>query len=286
MKADQYTTLVDSSIRRKVVEGTIPIIVRIPFKAEDKYTLYNASRNEYLPILLQSSIQDFLADVEQQPTALAFFINDQPIKWCWPIGVIFDALHNGSLPMEITLGVNVNDVKFQPYENEESIKNFHIQQLKESVYLRFKTIQPIRKLEVGLIPPLWEAHAQTKLEDYEKVYNPLVITDEDWDCVPIHWYFGNGRRYTDAILTLTEGKLTTVGDGVKIFFNEREIDQQQEKLVVLKDGKIEENKFVVIIQGVTVPLDTPLLWLALNMSGSDMFLHIVVRPADDLLITI
>ncbi|EKE41193.1 hypothetical protein ENUP19_0253G0029 [Entamoeba nuttalli] len=288
MQVAEYSSLIDSTIKRKVIEGTIPLIVRIPFKNEEKFTLYNASRNEYLPFLLKNSLTEFLQEVEQPISSVTYTVNEQNVKWYFPIGVIFDALHNGSLPMEITIGISQNQSTFQPYENEETIKNYHIQQLKESVYLRYGSIQTIRQLAVESITPLWECHAQNKLEEYEQLLNPILITGENWQNIPIHWYFGSQRRYTDCIPVIINDHLTTLIEGLQVFLKERDInDNDPPSLQLLKTNAFEQcPNLCIVIQGITIPLDTPLLWLALNLSHSDLFLHVVIRKTDELLIVI
>ena len=105
MEASEYKTLIDDTIKTKVIEGTIPIIVRIAGTDGDKYTLFNASRNEYLPCLLKNSLDEFLADTGSNISSVTYTVNDIKVKWTLPIGVIFDLISNGALPMEVIIGV-------------------------------------------------------------------------------------------------------------------------------------------------------------------------------------
>ena len=286
MQANEYQTLVDAGIKRKVIEGTIPIIVRIPMKTEEKFTLFNASRNEYLPVLLKNTLAEFLQETEQPLSAVTYTVNDQLVKWYLPIGVIFDTIHNGTLPMEISIGISQQTRQILPFENEESLKNYFIQQLKEACFLKYGSIQELRKLEVELINPLWEGHALTKLDEYDKLYNPIIFGSENWEHVPVHWYFGTQKHIGDAIPTLTEDNLTTIADAIPHILKERTPAETDPEAFTLlqKENYTEELCFVV--QGIDVPIDTPLLWLALNMAQSDGFVHISVRKGSELLVIV
>ena len=105
MQAEQYDTLLDQPVRRRVIEGTVPLIVRVPLKTEERFVLFNAPRSEYLPCLLRGLIGDFVSELEQSVSAVVFMVGEREVKWSLPIGVIFDAVHNGALPMEVTLGI-------------------------------------------------------------------------------------------------------------------------------------------------------------------------------------
>ncbi|KAL7722278.1 Autophagy protein 5 [Entamoeba marina] len=291
MEANQYNTLFDTTVRRKILDGTIPIVVRIPIKSEEKFTLFNANRNEYLPYLLRNSLDEFLEEVGQTMTSITYMVNEQSIKWNTPIGVIFDNLHNGTLPMEITIGVTQNDTIFQPYENVDTLKNYHIQQLKESAYLKFNSIHVIRQLEVEYIDPLWEGHTINKLEEYEKLFNAIILPGDAWEYLPIRWYFGTQRRFTETISTITDDHLTTLHEGLITFLKQKDVTEQDPELLKLLKSSENINEIInntveIIIQGITIPLDTPLLWLTLNMANSDQFLHIILRNSDDVLILI
>jgi len=48
---------------------------------------------------------------------------------------------------------------------------------------------------------------------------------------------------------------------------------------LLKDGELTEG-VDILLQGLQVPLETPLFWLALHASYLDHFLHLVARVPD------
>ena len=174
------------------------------------------------------------------------------------------------------------------YESEETLKNYFIQQLKESAYLRFGSIQSIRQLELESIEPIWAGHVQSRVEDYDQLYGRLTLTGSAWEHVPVAWYLGTQRRYTDAIHTETDGHLTTVAEGIAALLLGRVASESDPDVMrtLREAGGAVPDALAVVVQGVSVPLETPLLWLALNMGSPDQFVHVVVRPKEDFLVLV
>ena len=286
MQVSEYNTLINTNIKRKILEGTIPIIVRIPMKTEEKYTLFNVNRNEYLPVLLKNALTEFLQETEQTMQSITYSVDEIPVKWYLPIGVIFDSIHNGSLPMEISIGIAPQQRQLFPYENEESMKNYFIQQMKEGCFLKYGSIQELRKLEVDLIDPLYQGHALTKLEEYDKLYSSITIGEEAWQHVPVHWYFGTQKHISDAIPTQIDDHLTTIHEAIEYIMKERVLTENDPEALRMLQNEDYAETLKFIVQGISVPPETPLLWMALNMSHSDGFVNICVRKESELLIHI
>ena len=181
----------------------------------------------------------------------------------------------------------------QMYESEKTFQDYFIQQLKESQYLKFDCITALRQLKVEAIEPLSKGHAINKLDEYNKCYEVAAFTDNKWGNIPVRFYFGSMRRFTTAIPTYTDDHLTTLNEGLSLLLKDHVIcEEDPEIMKEMKDRMNEEkdifegNDISMIVQGITMNKDVNLLWLALNMSHSDQFVHVILRKSKDLLILI
>ncbi|KAJ1959499.1 autophagy protein 5 [Dispira parvispora] len=208
-----------------------------------------------------------------------------------------EALEPIPMPWKLTLHLQrYPKEKLLDNPTVESTHNLFMAQYKESEFLRHGSITRVMNLAKKDQMQLWDSLIQPNYDRFwavnEHVLGLSVLSPQTTSEKPLP---GNGspvlkhipfRVYTvvaqDAVvqvpLTLPpEGRSTwTVGDAIRYALDPRQFASGTAPPTAVADSGVGDTPMVVITQGVTVDLSTPLLWLYRHFCYPDNFLHLLV----------
>eukprot|EP01132_Coremiostelium_polycephalum_P004055 gene4055-5077_t len=171
----------DEDIKKSVWEGKIPVIFSLSpndltsHMPPASFTLM-APRNSYFP-LITGTVKDHFSSSTLlfQLDEMWLEYNGIPIKWHYPIGVLYDTLV-GSDPHNITSQQWNLVVHFQSYpektilkcQNEDSVKTYYKNVLKEANFIKHGDITKLNNLNINQSNELWDG---LKNHDYDKFWS-------------------------------------------------------------------------------------------------------------------
>ncbi|KAF7724870.1 autophagy protein 5 [Apophysomyces ossiformis] len=255
------------------------------------------SRCSYLPLLAQqlSSVLD--ATVE--PGDIWFDFRGEPLRWHYPIGILYD-LHslqdskvNSPLPWSLTVHTqNFPTEKLLRRPSMETVQDMFMSMIKEVQYsvlpetdynsdeyvkekadfLRHGTTKRVMNLSKRDQTQLWESVASDKFDDYWNVNKRLLETTASQPLrnIPLRLYLPEQCPVIQELVPADE----IVSDPA------RSLGEVVSKILPdLFSPTLTENIAIPVIHGISLPLDTPIIWAAENLSFADNFLHIVISKA-------
>lgn len=135
-------------MQRQVFEGRIPIQIT---HRETKHTLFiHALRNSYIHLFLPTILRSLSDHTKiSLPSSTFFTFDSKPIQWHLPIGLIYDILGCGVLPLKLEVWVDVDYPKqILEFRGEEGLYNLFMNTLKEADAIRgVKGIENLSKLD-------------------------------------------------------------------------------------------------------------------------------------------
>ncbi|KAI6213584.1 Autophagy protein 5 [Aphelenchoides besseyi] len=268
----------DYEIRRNLWESGIAVEFRLDnadnvfHTAMPYYTIL--PRREYFPLVLGKALQFFsnvLGEVENITDAW-LEADGIPLKWHHPVGVLFD-LHSGAENLPWTVIVKFmgssrqssSSTKEFPAEvirgSREAMKNCFFQTIKEADQLKHKghAFDAMDSVEHG---KLFDSICNGKFDDFWSVNSKLMALDGEgkFGNIPLRFH-ELGKPFRQSLIKTTkegeDGNEMLLKDAVKLVYQNEEI--------------CENSTFIT--HGVEIPLETPVVWLARNLSYPDNFLH-------------
>jgi autophagy-related protein 5 len=178
------------------------------------------------------------------------------------------------------------------YTNDQSIRRHLTHTIREAVYLRYGYIKMLQQLSPTEHTELLDTLLSHNFEKYTAILQKLfsaIPNHEYWKYVPTRVYFVNfwKKEHEEKDMLWKEQQWIATQRPLPPF---RENEHNQRTLLTLKDvfqqcvsTAVFESlslpslsyNVCALIQGITIPLSTPLYWLALHASHPDLFLYIV-----------
>jgi autophagy-related protein 5 len=234
----------------------------------------NISRSTYFTLVTDPIKQYFQASVPAINDEMWFETDSRiPLKWHIPVGVLYDLYGNEELPWSLI-------VHFQSFPtarllrcpNIQTIQSHFNNSVKEANYLKHGDIKKINTLSLQESENLWQGLINNGFTLFWKSNELLTADKEQMKSVPVR-VCRQDRPFTQdpvpAMDTAT-GREMTLGAFLKSKFPELV------KETATKDNYVTD--CAVIVQGVRPPLNTPLVWLANNLSHPDNFVYISLVP--------
>lgn len=205
------------------------------------------------------------------------------LKWNYPIGVLYDLYHNSDDPLwKLT-------VHFQSYpsddilmkcENINIVKQSFFNNLKESIFLSFNNISTISTLKKDDQNALWNGVKKAKYNLYFPIYQTIFGRNNIKNNKLIRYPFR-------LLLKGFNDKIDLIPISRPIKIDENHILTLQECLIEIIPGIMEmyydqneqkQHKYNISIkiQGMNIPLNTPMIWLIHHATYADCFLYIVI----------
>ncbi|OAF72095.1 Autophagy protein 5 [Intoshia linei] len=221
----------DGSAIQACWQGKIPVIFQLENKSDKKCSklLLLVSRISYFPILLDKIINHFNDDFTKNnmdTENIWLKSGDCPIRWQYPIGVIFD-IHSFQTtkkcyPWVIDICCKNVPPQILRIGKIEAMKIFFISSLKQSDNIRHNSsvISSLLKNEVN---QLWNNLKDESLKNYWEI-NKKLMNPENYRNVPFRIYVV--QEFKPLIVLQkrvssksdTDGKLISLLDLLNIFF--------------------------------------------------------------------
>ncbi|CAO3652331.1 unnamed protein product [Mucor hiemalis] len=197
--------------------------------------------------------------------------NKKPLKWHYPIGLLFDLNANADqLPWGITLhfkDLPSSQVLLKP--TPETMQDMFMSMVKEADFLRNGSTKKVMNLSKRDQTQLWQSLAADRYDEFWAVKKQLVeYSASNLRNIPL-------RIYLPDECPVIQELVSFYGDSEKdVSPSTREILQKMVPELFSTEEMLAS--ISVVIHGVEIPLDTPINWAYENLSFADNFLHIAV----------
>jgi len=167
----------DEEIKKSIWDGKIPIIFTLSPNDLTSHIppspySFMAPRNSYFPLITNQVKDHFSSSTLVLLDEMWLEYNGIPIKWHIPIGVLYDSLVGGG---QDDNGYWNLVVHFQSYPdkilkcpNEEYVKTYYKNVLKEANYIKQGDITKLNNLNINQSNELWDG---LKYHDYDKFWS-------------------------------------------------------------------------------------------------------------------
>ncbi|KAF5286907.1 hypothetical protein FQA39_LY00440, partial [Lamprigera yunnana] len=235
----------DREILREIWEGKLPVCFKLD--SSEVYDLQQPEpfflmvpRLSYFPLVIDKVRKHFsrYVDNEKQEQEMWLEYNGQPLKWHFPIGVIFD-LYVGS-DIQLPWNITVHFDKFPESQIfREIVEAYFMACIKEADFLKHRG-QVVSSMQKKDHNQLWVGLQNDKFDQFWAVNRKLMEALSDQE----HFKYIPFRLYID--------------------------DGYRQKLIkpVAEDGKLK-----IRTHGMIPPMDTPIQWMSEHLSYPDNFLH-------------
>lgn len=278
----------DREILRKVWEGRVA--ARITLAEEDVSTLGQPDphylmlpRLSYFPVVLdkvRKSFQRFITpELKENEVWLEF--EGTALKLQYPIGVLYD-LHNRECesPWHITLHFSDRPTTLVSLPCRDSMESQFVSSLKEADALKHNC-SVMNSLQGRDQKQLWLSLISDKFDQFWSVNQKLMdckggSSTAAFRYVPFKVHFNTpdpnnppGSGGPVCVRASVMRLCKPVTESAQPVLLQHLVEDTLQDVLQPDD--------VLLVQGVTPPLDTPLLWLSQHLSYADNFLHFSVR---------
>ncbi|KAH6563639.1 hypothetical protein BASA50_010338 [Batrachochytrium salamandrivorans] len=263
----------ESQTTQSIWEGVVPLLISCPAQSTSFHIL--ARRCSYLPLILPK-LKAYLCDGLKQDlnvddTEIWFSAANVPLKWHYPIGLLYDiyTVDSPSLPWNITMNCgNFPSSALITMDVEgtgpNTLRDHFMAMIKEADYMRNGSIVRVMALTTQDQTQLWESIVTGHHDQFWQVNTPLVATVTP-KSIPMRVYTVSKTLSTESVFTVLQ---TLVSPKAK----------EDDAEIVVGDMGWQGS---ITLHGVKVPLDASLLWLSMHAAYSDGFLHFVVYPSEE-----
>jgi len=265
----------DKEVLREVWEGRLPVCFNISTSEvvtieEPEPCYYLVPRGTYFPLVLDKVFVHFQKASNQDSSADMWLeCNGQPLKWHYPIGVLYDMHGNNQLPWNIIIHFkNFPDSEIIRCHSREAMEAHFMSSLKEADCLKHRSVV-MNSMKKNDHKQLWMGLCNDKFEQFWAVNKRLMerVNSEPFRSIPLRIYQNDGSMIQRLFKAVSHtGHLQTFGHLVRAHLGEV-VDESSEKV---------SEKWKVTIQGISPPFETPMQWVSEHLSYPDNFLHIVV----------
>lgn len=258
----------DRAILRDVWDGKIPVCFTLAQDEIDKETpdpvYMMVPRNSYLPLVTEKISKHLINYVNKEKAGEMWLDFDgQALKWHYPIGVLFDLFGNSSsLPWKLTAHFeDFPEDEIMHCLSREAVESHFMSTLKEADALKHRgnIINGMQKKEHK---QMWMGLVHDKFDQFWPINRRLMehSGDDMFKYIPFRIYYCD-HPFVQKLFRphAEEGQEHTLDDLLKFAFPDLDDDKQK-----------------VLIHGIELPRDTPVLWLSEHFSYPDNFLHICV----------
>ncbi|XP_066976010.1 autophagy protein 5 [Macrobrachium rosenbergii] len=263
----------DREILREIWDGRVPVCVQLAsedcntLSAPDPYYLM-VPRLSYFPLVMDKVRKHLLRFIppDLQEAEMWFECDGYPLKWHYPVGVLFD-LHCGGTALPWTITAHFShfpEKELIRCPSREVVESQFMSSLKEADGLKHRG-QVITNMQSKDHKQLWMGLCNDKFDQFWAINRKLMecCSDEGFKHIPFRLHTLYRPPIQKLIKPLTD-------DGRKVTLADLLHD-------ALPDTIGEGDR--IVIQGIETPLDTPVQWLSEHLSHPDNFLHISYIPA-------
>ncbi|KAI9253335.1 autophagy protein Apg5-domain-containing protein [Helicostylum pulchrum] len=276
-------SLFDSEISKSIWNGKIPIKISLDPTETDVYGIektwdpiyLEVPRCSYLPLItkqIQQTLTSLGMKVSEEAFASVWYqdSNRQPLKWHYPIGLLYDLYSNlESLPWSLILcfkNLPTDILLLKP--TPETMQDMFMSMVKEADFLRNGTTKKVMNLSKRDQSRLWQSLASDRYDDFWTVNRQLVeFSNNNLRNIPFRIYLPDNCPIIQELVSF-------YGDSEKEAIPTMEDILRKAVPELLEEETLKS--ITVIVHGIEIPLDTPMNWAYENLSFADNFLHIVI----------
>lgn len=283
--------LIEEGARKRLCGGKVLLRLRlacdeVAWVTEPSPLFRMAPRLAYLPFLFNDVYEHFKSYVPPllgQSYEIWFDYNGIALRWHYPLGVLCDALLGLEVPVPLDLTVHFRGCTCKdllPFSGIGDLKSAVMSAFRQAVFLQQGSAQAWSRMPMQQQQRLWDAIKAADFEACGQVERQLLCPSFA-KCkklaVRLH-ICGPGREH--RVLLHPAPALEESGAGGPLTLNTL-LKQTLPLLFAEAGGEQSAEPLLhgvqVLTQGLRLPLDTPLYWLALHASYLDHFVHLVVR---------
>ncbi|KAL5010532.1 hypothetical protein ScPMuIL_012837 [Solemya velum] len=266
----------DREILREIWEGKIPVCFTLASEevhSEQPDPIYLlVSRLSYFPVVTDKVYRHFSRCIDQEKLDEMWLeYEGLPIKWHYPIGLLFDLLAGDEvLPWSITVHFqNFPRDELLHCPNKEAVESLYMSTLKEADALKHRS-QIVNSMQRKDHKQLWIGLQNDNFDQFWAVNRKLMEMggDDMFRHIPFRIYQSEKPYLQKLFRPVSEEGYT------------QNLEQLLKMFVPHIWGKNGELLKRVLIHGVDPPLNTSILWLSEHFSYPDNFLHICIVPMD------
>ncbi|XP_035825360.1 autophagy protein 5 isoform X2 [Aplysia californica] len=274
-KQSRLTMADDREILREIWEGKVPVCFQLA--QEEVYTgeqpdpfFLLVPRLSYFPLVTDKVLRHMMKHVDPEHHGEMWLEFDgQPLKWHYPIGVLFDLYGMSTdLPWKLTVHFqNFPEEELLRCSSKEVVQSHFISVVKEADALKHRG-QVINSMQKKDHSTLWAGFMNDKFDQFWSVNKRLMENsgEKAFMFVPFRIYRADQIPVQKLFKPCADsGESLTLRHLLKTAVPE----------LMETDALISSR---VLIQGIEPPLDTPVCWLSEHLSYPDNFLHICLMP--------
>lgn len=269
----------DREILHEVWNGKIPVCFTLASEEvesleQPESVFLMVPRLSYFPLVtdrLQRYFTKYVGQDRIEELWLEF--DGQPLKWHYPVGVLYDLYANSELlPWNITVHfLGFPEEELLHYSSKDTVESHFMSVVKEADSLKHRG-QIINSMQKKDHKQLWLGLLHDKFDQFWTVNKKLMESsgEDMFKSIPYRIY-QTEKPYIQTLFRPqnSEGNSSTL----------RDLLQDVLPNYFSEDGQF---KKAVIIQGLEPSLDVPILWLSEHLSHPDNFLHICLTNRESL----
>eukprot|EP01127_Copromyxa_protea_P003066 TRINITY_DN1293_c0_g1_i1.p1 TRINITY_DN1293_c0_g1~~TRINITY_DN1293_c0_g1_i1.p1 ORF type:complete len:264 (+),score=42.14 TRINITY_DN1293_c0_g1_i1:112-792(+) len=224
------------------------------------------ARHSYLSMSLDTLREHFGVTTPRED--MWFSSGEVPLRWNYPVGILYDVFGHRALPWPIT--VHVQDFPagvLLRCPDEVTLKSFYWNTLKQANFLKYNEVERINDLSVIESGQIWEGFLKYDRKKFhgvmQKINNCPKIPR-----VPLRLVEPGQKFIKQSPHDITE--TTTLGEFLQEVIP-GSVDKQGDVLQL-------SGRHNITIQGILPPLETPMSWVINKLSNVDGFLYVVLLP--------
>lgn len=234
-------------------------------------------RISYFSLVMDKVVRHFsrsLDEANRDGKDLWLDFDGQALKLHWPVGLLWDLIDpkvsEKSLPWNLTLHFsNFPEDKLVRCSNQKAMEAMFIAYIKEADQLKHRGDIMSNLLEKDH-KALLSGFVNSKFDQFWSINRKLMDfgTTNSFRFIPMRLYLisEHGKFITKLVKPLTQE-----GDPVKLFdFLNSIISSLNIDSKTLADSKL-------ITHGISIPFETPLIWMSCHLSYPDNFIHLIIQ---------
>eukprot|EP00475_Leptophrys_vorax_P045431 TRINITY_DN9417_c0_g1_i1.p1 TRINITY_DN9417_c0_g1~~TRINITY_DN9417_c0_g1_i1.p1 ORF type:complete len:286 (-),score=88.20 TRINITY_DN9417_c0_g1_i1:9-866(-) len=243
------------------------------------------------PELINLVDEQFKRHAPAKNAKLWFEYKGKPIKWEYPVGVLFD-FARASVGVELPWQVTVHyqgfpEAEIIDFKNEAEVFSHFKNSFKESCFMKYGSVQPASALSEAENQAYWAAANESnlpKFKAFQAIVDRLGKSKRNFPVRVVTSLRGDPtfkvirRPLVDDSSPPSERTLEN-GSGVdedKKVSPDLTLADALKLLIPGVNVKSSEVDARVIVAGIEPPLETPMKWLVENLSNPDRFLYVVL----------
>ncbi|KAI9492838.1 autophagy protein Apg5-domain-containing protein [Zychaea mexicana] len=258
--------IIDQVVSKQIWNGKLPIQISLDPTESRTFTepiFTEAARCSYLPLITEQLAPIYSGlDIDLTHTDVWYDYQGEPLKWHYPIGLLYDMSGSKDRPWHITVHFqNFPTDKLLMTPSVEATQNMFMSMVKQADFIRHGSTKRVMNLSKNDQSQLWQALSLDRYDDYWNVNMHLLADSEGLRYVPLRIYLPDQCPVIQENVSFTdEGNPKMLGD----------------VLGAILPDLFPSSLAIPMTHGIQLPLDTPIGWASQNLSFADNFLHVVI----------